>query len=121
MSCWDRQPIQPLVEEFLLTDRPPKCVKCAGHMKHATISFGQALPAEVLEQAYEWCRTCDLFFAIGSSLVVTPAADLPAVAKRHGSRLVIINRDPTPLDGIADEVIHESIGDSLTRIAGRFK
>jgi NAD-dependent deacetylase len=66
-----------------------------------------------------WARKCDLMLAIGSSLVVTPAAEIPRVAKEHGAKLVIINRDPTPLDGTADVVIRESIGETLTQIVAR--
>ena len=85
-------------------------------MKHATISFGQALPEAVLQQAAEWCQQAELLVAIGSSLVVSPAAELPLLTKRSGGRLVIVNRDATPLDAIADEVMHESIGETLTAI-----
>ena len=106
-----------MVQEFLETDRVPACRQCAdGRLKHATVSFGQMLPADVIEAAADWSREADLMFAIGSSLVVTPAADLPRITKQHGGRLVIINRDPTPLDDIADEVINASIGETLTAV-----
>lgn len=85
-------------------------------MKHATISFGQALDPDVLERAMERSAGADLFFALGSSLVVHPAAGLPQMAKRNGARLVIINRTPTEQDGTADMVLHESIGEALTAI-----
>jgi NAD-dependent deacetylase len=85
-------------------------------LKHATISFGQALPHDVLDEAASLARETDLFFAMGSSLVVEPAASLPLLAKRSGARLVIINRDPTPQDPLADVAIHTSIGETLTRI-----
>jgi len=118
-DCGAQYEAEPLVAEFLDTDRVPACRHCAeGRLKHATISFGQALSPGVLEQAVEWCRQADLLFAIGSSLVVSPAADLPAITKKNGGRLVIINRDATPLDTIADDVIHESIGRALTAIDG---
>ena len=67
-------------------------------------------------KAMQWARQCDLFLAIGSSLVVTPAADIPRVAKERGARLVIVNRDETPLDGSADVIIRRSIGEVLTEI-----
>ncbi len=63
-----------------------------------------------------WARDADLFLAIGSSLVVTPAAELPALAKESGARLVIINREPTPLDGIADLVIRGAIGEVVQQL-----
>ncbi|WP_145062994.1 SIR2 family NAD-dependent protein deacylase [Adhaeretor mobilis] len=116
-DCGARYEAGPLVAEFLETDRVPECGKCAtGRLKHATISFGQSLPADVLREAAQWCRQTDLLLAIGSSLVVSPAADLPATAVRNGARLVIINRDTTPLDSLADEVIRESIGTTLMAI-----
>jgi NAD-dependent deacetylase len=72
------------------------------------------LPPDVLMEATRWSRDTDLMLAIGSSLVVTPAADLPRMAKERGGRLVIINRDPTPLDPVADVVLRGSIGEVLT-------
>jgi NAD-dependent deacetylase len=74
------------------------------------------LPHDVLMEATRWSRETDLMLAIGSSLVVTPAADLPRVAKERAARLVIINRDPTPLDRIADATMDGSIGETLTAI-----
>lgn len=116
-DCGTRYDANPLVEEFLITDLVPVCQQCfTGRLKHATISFGQSLNQEVLQEAAEWSTQADLFLAIGSSLVVSPAADLPQIAKQNGSRLVIINRDKTPLDKIADEVVREPIGAALTDI-----
>ena len=80
-------------------------------MKHATISFGQSLDANVLQQAANWASQSELLLVIGSSLVVEPAASLPMIAKRNGAKLVIINRDATPHDAHADVVINHSIGD----------
>jgi NAD-dependent deacetylase len=74
------------------------------------------LPPDVLMEATRWSRETDLLLAIGSSLVVTPAADLPRIAKDCGARLVIINRDPTPLDSMADAVYRGSTGEALMEI-----
>jgi NAD-dependent deacetylase len=74
------------------------------------------LPEEVLQQAVELSKSADLLLAMGSSLVVEPAASLPRLAKQHGARLVIINRAPTPQDELADAVVHASIGQTLTRV-----
>ncbi|MCO6047015.1 NAD-dependent deacylase [Aeoliella sp. ICT_H6.2] len=116
-DCHERYDADSLVAEFLETDQVPKCQKCQrGRLKHATVSFGQSLPTEVLERAVEWSQQADLFLAIGSSLVVTPAADLPVIAQRSGSRLVIVNRDPTPLDELADALVPGSIGEALGQI-----
>ena len=119
LDCAARFDIEPLVAQFQRTGAVPDCSQCGGRLKHATISFGQMLPADVLMQATRWARGADLMLAIGSSLVVTPAADLPCVAKSSGSRLVIINRDPTPLDSIADAVFRGSVGDVLAAIESR--
>src|SRR5438552_2092542 len=71
-----------------------------------------------LKSAIDLCTGADLVLALGSSLVVEPAASLPLQAKQSGARLVIINRTETPLDDIADVVLRESIGESLTRVLG---
>jgi NAD-dependent deacetylase len=76
----------------------------------ATISFGQAMPEEPLRRAQELALACDVFLVVGSSLVVYPAAALPILAKKSGATLVILNRDPTELDELADLVIHAEIG-----------
>jgi len=117
LACGKRFPADPWVRGFLESQIVPDCPDCGGLLKHATISFGQALNESVLEDSLRLTRECDLFLAIGSSLVVHPAAGLPALAKDKGARLVIINRDATPLDGIADLVINEAIGMTLKRAA----
>jgi len=116
LDCHERFEIEPLVVQFQAAKRVPDCPACGGRLKHATISFGQMLPADVLMEATRWSREADLMLAIGSSLVVTPAADLPRVAKEHGARLVIVNREATPLDPLADAVLRGPIGEVLSAI-----
>ena len=82
-------------------------------MKTATISFGQQMPEGPMVRAEEETRRCDLFLVLGSSLVVTPAAHFPAKAKQNGARLVILNRDETPLDDVANLVLNAEIGVTL--------
>jgi NAD-dependent deacetylase len=94
----------------------PLCDGCGGLLKSATVSFGQPLPVDVLTEAINLSIAADLMLALGSSLVVEPAASLPLQAKQNGARLVIINRTATPLDAIADVVLRASIGESLTRV-----
>lgn len=96
----------------------PSCASCGGWLKPATVSFGQSLPAEVLERAFHECTSCEALLAVGSSLSVMPAAQLPVVAKRHGAWLGILNREPTPLDDLADWVCHESAGAVLAEAVG---
>lgn len=93
--------------------RSPDCPDCGGFIKTATISFGQSMPEAAMRKAHELAEACDLFLAIGSSLVVWPAAGFPLVAKRNGARLVIINRDETDCDPIADLVVRNDIGEVL--------
>lgn len=91
----------------------PDCEDCSGPIKTATISFGQPMPSAAMRLAVEMTRACDVFLCIGTSLVVQPAAGLPVEAKRAGARLVILNRQPTDLDGLADLVINAEIGKVL--------
>src|SRR4249920_687630 len=90
--------------------RAPSCPDCGGHIKTATVSFGQAMPDDAMRRAEQLTLSADLFIAIGSSLVVWPAAGFPLMAKRNGARLVIINREPTDFDDIADLVARCDIG-----------
>ena len=71
-----------------------------------------------MAEALEWSRACDLFLALGSSLLVEPAASLPRIAQASGAKLVIINNTATPLDALADIVIHEPLGESLCGLMG---
>jgi NAD-dependent deacetylase len=91
----------------------PDCPGCGGFIKTATVSFGQAMPDAAMQRAQDLTYSCDLFLAIGSSLVVWPAAGFPLMAKRKGARLVIINREATDFDEIADLVVRQDIGTVL--------
>jgi NAD-dependent deacetylase len=86
---------------------------CGGFIKTATVSFGQAMPEDAMRRAEELTKSCDLFLAVGSSLIVWPAAGFPVMAKRNGAALVIVNREPTEFDDIADLTIRHDIGDVL--------
>jgi len=97
------------------------CTYCAGLLKTATISFGQSMPEAEMIRATEESRACDLFLVLGSSLVVFPAAGLPLEAKRHGAKLIIVNREPTDLDNYTDLVLHEEIGPLLSETLSLLK
>jgi NAD-dependent deacetylase len=90
----------------------PDC-DCGGYIKTATVSFGQSMPDAAMRRAAELSEACDLFIVVGSSLVVWPAAGFPLRAKQSGARLVIINREPTDFDDVADLVVRHDIGDAL--------
>jgi NAD-dependent deacetylase len=79
------------------------------------------LPAETIQTAAQWARQADVFLALGSSLVVFPAAELPRLAKHHGAKLVIINRDPTPFDTLADARLDSPLGETLAAIDAELK
>lgn len=105
-------------------DEAPDCDDCGAPIKAKTISFGQPMPAMEMSRAHEWALATGkrgnqrgLFLAIGSSLVVEPAASIPRVAVEHGARLVIINATETPHDALADLVIRGSIGEVLTQVS----
>lgn len=89
---------------------PPLCPECKGLLKPSTISFGQTMPFEEMRVAHEWSEQAKVFIVLGSSLQVQPAASFPVIAKRKGAYLAIINRDPTPLDDLADFVHNGEIG-----------
>src|SRR3954471_1399409 len=98
--------------------RSPECTVCDGFIKTATVSFGQSMPEMAMRRAQELTEACDLFLAIGSSLVVWPAAGFPLLAKNGGARLVIINNEPTDQDDVADLVLRFDIGETLGPFVG---
>lgn len=91
----------------------PSCPRCGGLVKSATVSFGQVMPEDALEEAARLVETADLLLTVGSSLQVRPAADLPVLAVRSGVPLVIVNDEPTPLDDVATLVVRGRAGEVL--------
>jgi NAD-dependent deacetylase len=116
LECGLRHELDILKQSFLGTGEIPTCRDCGGLVKSATISFGQAMPEAEMRRADQIARQADLFIVLGSSLVVYPAAGFPLLAKRAGARLVIINREPTEQDPLADLVLHDSIGKIMTAV-----
>jgi NAD-dependent deacetylase len=112
LDCSRRYELAWVKARFEQDGRAPDC-DCGGYIKTATISFGQAMPDEAMRRAEALSGACDLFLAIGSSLVVWPAAGFPLLAKRSGARLVVLNRDATDFDDMADLVIRADIGETL--------
>jgi NAD-dependent deacetylase len=113
LDCAQRYELSWVKEKFSRGNHCAPDCECGGYIKTATVSFGQAMPEEPMQRAQELSSDCDLFLAIGSSLVVWPAAGFPLMAKRNGAALVIINREPTEFDGVADLVVQHDIGDVL--------
>ena len=118
LDCGARYEIADLRIAFERDGAVPPCDDCLGHVKTATISFGQAMPQGEMRRAEMATLAADLFIVLGSSLVVYPAAGFPELAKRNGAALAIVNREPTGLDDIADLVIHQGIGDTLGAAVG---
>ena len=118
IECEAPYPLPPILDAFERDGTLPVCERCGGHVKTATISFGQAMPEAEMRRAEAATAGCDLFLAIGSSLVVYPAAGFPIQARRRGATLVILNRDPTKLDGLADLVLNREIGVTLGAVTG---
>jgi len=118
LDCGQRYELAPIKKAFQADGTLPVCEKCDGIVKTATISFGQAMPEIQMARAQDETMNCDLFIVLGSSLVVYPAAGFPTLAKRNGSRLVIVNREPTDQDEIADLVINAEIGATMSRAVG---
>lgn len=123
LECGARAELEPIRTHFDAHGDPPDCAECGGLLKTATISFGQAMPEREMERAERATRACDLFLVLGSSLVVYPAAGFPLMAKRGGAKLVIVNRDPTDQDDMADLVLHAEIGptlqEAMERLSGK--
>lgn len=116
LSCGARHELEELEPGFVERDEIPMCFQCAGLLKTATISFGQAMPEGPMARAQEETLAADLFLVLGSSLVVRPAADFPLIARQNGAKLVIVNREETPIDDFADLVIHDEIGPLLSAV-----
>jgi NAD-dependent deacetylase len=116
LSCAGDEAIEPVLERLEAGCDVPRCLACGGILKPATVSFGQALPSDVLEQAIGLAAQADLMLAIGSSLQVQPAASLVGVAKQHGARVLILTRSATPYDAIADVCLDTPLGESLPRL-----
>jgi NAD-dependent deacetylase len=119
MTCGTRTPMAEVLERVKVGEEDPSCraldgdALCGGILKSATISFGQSLVAEDLMRAEEAAAGCDLLLAVGSTLSVFPAAGLVPTAVRHGAVAVIVNGEPTEMDGMADVVLREPIGECL--------
>lgn len=110
LSCAQRYELNVLKVQFERDQNIAPCSECGGILKTATISFGQSMPEVPMQRATSMVEACDLMIVLGSSLTVYPAAGFPEYAKQLGAKLVIINREETGLDGIADLVIQQQIG-----------
>jgi NAD-dependent deacetylase len=113
LTCGARGPMEDAIERVRNGEDDPPCPACGGIIKSATISFGQQLVPEDIQRAEEAALVADVLLAVGSTLQVHPVAGVVPLAKRAGARIVIVNNEPTPYDGIADAVLREPIGQAL--------
>lgn len=118
LSCAWKGPMQDALARVRAGEPDPACTRCGGILKSDTISFGQVLEPEVIERAMQAAAEADLFVSVGTSLQVYPVAGAVPAAKRAGAKVVIVNAEPTPFDGIADAVFREPIGATLPSILG---
>jgi NAD-dependent deacetylase len=116
LQCGAQEPREQ-VQARLTEEMPPQCRSCGGiHIKPTVVFFGEAMPMQATERAFDLARDCDLMLVVGSSLVVFPAAGVPVAAVEAGAPLVIVNAEPTPLDHLADAVIEGASGEVLPRL-----
>lgn len=116
MSCGRRYTGSDIQARLEAGEADPRCPVCGGVLRSGTILFGEPLPADAIEKALILSQASDLMLVIGTSLVVNPAARLPAIAQRTGSAVAIINREPTPFDDQAELVVRGDAGPVLTTL-----
>jgi NAD-dependent deacetylase len=117
VRCRDERPMDQTLERVRAGEEDPPCLLCGAILKSATIMFGESLDPDVIDKAQEIAATVDLFLVAGSSLTVHPAASLAPAARHRGARLVIVNLEPTPYDGVADAVLTGPLSDVLPLLA----
>ena len=117
-SCGRRAPMEEALARVRAGEDDPHCLVCGGILKSDTISFGQMLVPEVVERMMKVTAEADLLLAIGTTLQVYPAAGMVPAAADQGAAVIIVNGQPTPMDGLADVVIREPIGTVLPAICG---
>ena len=116
LSCGKRYPSEEIAKKLEEGMEDPVCDDCGGMLKPAAVFFGEPMPMRETAEAQRRSQGCDLMMVLGSSLVVYPAAYMPAYAVESGAKLVIVNLDPTPMDSYAQVCIYEMVGQVLPRI-----
>jgi NAD-dependent deacetylase len=103
-----------------IPDGPPRC-GCGGRMRPSVVWFGERLPEAVFEEASEASARCDVFFVVGTSATVYPAAGLIQLAARRGAFVVEVNREETPLSHLAGRVLRDPAGEALPRLVAEIE
>jgi NAD-dependent deacetylase len=117
LNCYRTTSGQAVLDQLMEEGTVPVCGECGGTLKPDVILFGEQIPFAALQAAYAEVKRCDLILVAGSSLTVEPAASLPILAKEHGAKLIVVNLQETPLDGLADAVMHEDVASALPTLA----
>lgn len=115
IRCYTVVPVDPSLEQIIRDGQVPRC-ECGGVLKPNVILFGEQLPIQTLNQAMKEARRCDLILVAGSSLEVTPAADIPFLAAENNARAIIVNLEPTSFDSHADVVLHGNVAEILPQL-----
>ncbi|MFX1311258.1 MAG: Sir2 family NAD-dependent protein deacetylase [Promethearchaeota archaeon] len=118
---WDKKVWGPGYRTHEVRNNQPPCPECGGRLISSIVNFGDPLPYDELQEAIVRSQKCDVFFVIGSSLVVTPAANMPGIAKQNGAKLIIINKGDTPYDVVADIKFDNKIEEILPSIMEKVK
>lgn len=118
---WDKKKFGQGYRTGRIRKNQPNCPDCSGRIISSIVNFGDPLPYDELEESARRSMNSDVFFVIGSSLVVTPAANMPGYAWRNGAKLIILNQGETPYDGEADLRFFDLIGDVLPKVVEKVK
>jgi NAD-dependent deacetylase len=121
LGCGRLYPFEQVKIKLEQGEDVPQCQACSGILKPNIVFFGEMLPEGVFEAATERAESADLFIVIGSTLIVYPAADIPARAHRSGAKLVIVNLSPTPLDYEATVLIRAKAGEAMAKVMERVR
>jgi NAD-dependent deacetylase len=116
IHCFEVYPAKPFIDAFLESGQIPTCPACGHILKPNVILYGEQLPTQALIPAQREARLCDAMLVAGSSLEVYPAAELPVIARQGGASLIFVNLSETPIDSLAEIVIHEDVADVLPHI-----
>lgn len=116
LTCGFRQPADSLWRSVIAGGPSPRCSQCDGPMKPDVVLFGEPLPYDTLQAAQQEALHCEVMLVVGTSLEVTPAADLPLLARRRGARVILVNLTPTALDDQLEFVIHADLEPTLVAL-----
>ncbi|MEV6966808.1 Sir2 family NAD-dependent protein deacetylase [Hamadaea sp. NPDC051192] len=116
VECGARTTMREALDRVEEGEPDPSCTECGGILKSGTIMFGEMLDPDTIDRAAQVAAACDLFWAVGTSLTVEPAASLCAIAAQAGARITIVNAQATPYDPLASTIVREPIGEALPKL-----